>query len=98
MRKPAAARTESNRARTKTSEVSKFIWIVRHGAHHPIGCRLPHRVQDTAEDVEPHLSNVPAVVDVNFQSVRRDRLAGVVPVAGCEHMFAGRKSARSSYL
>lgn len=44
--------------------MSKFGWIVRHGAHDPISCGLPHGIKHATEDVKQDVAGIVARVDV----------------------------------
>ena len=66
---------------TESSEMRKLRGVVRHGAHDPICGRLPHRVEEAAEDVQPDATSIPLIVDVYLVEVRGCNVcAGVLPV------------------
>ena len=57
---------------TEAGEHSKLGQVIRHGAHEPVGIRLPHGVEQAVEDHEPYVSRVVIAVDIY---VRRWRYA-----------------------
>ena len=65
-------------ARTKACQIRKFRGVIRQSTHHPVRCRLPHRVQYTTEDVKPDLGRVLLVADVDQHEIwTLESLAGV---------------------
>ncbi len=51
--------------RTESSKESKLRRVVGHGTHEPVRRRLPHRVEQTAKDVEKHAPDIWLVVYVD---------------------------------
>lgn len=51
---------------TESCKVCQLGGIVGHGSHKPVSTSLPHRIQKTTEDVQPHMTHVIAVMDIDF--------------------------------
>lgn len=51
---------------TEPSEMGQLPWIVRHGAHDPVRCSLPHRVEEATEYVQPDPTWITRVEDVHL--------------------------------